>query len=62
MKKRWLIQAISGILLTGTGLSMAIDAGFEKFQGNPYLLYGTFSLIIFMAGINLIIDADNYKK
>ena len=62
MKKRWLIQAISGILLTGTGLSMAIDAGFEKFQGNPYLLYGTLSLIIFMAGINLIIDADNYKK
>ncbi len=62
MKKRWLIQAISGILLTGTGLSMAIDAGFEKFQGKPYLLYGTLSLIIFMAGINLIIDADNYKK
>ena len=46
-KKRWLIQSVSGLLLTGAGLSMAIDAGLSKMQGAPWFWYGTIALIFF---------------
>ncbi len=60
-KQKWFLQATIGLLLIGTGLSMCIDAGFEKFQGNPWILYGTISLAIFNAGLCVLIDAPNRK-
>jgi len=53
---RWLIQSVLGLLLTGTGLSMAIDAGLQKLSGNEWFWYGTVALIVFQAGLCLVID------
>lgn len=60
-KTRWILQASLGLLLTGAGLSMAIDAGFTKFQGGDWFYYGTGSLIVFQAGLCLVIDAARFK-
>lgn len=59
-RTKWLIEAVLGLLLTGTGLSLAIDAGLNKLQGNEWFWYGTFALVLFQAGLCLIIDANNY--
>ncbi len=56
-KMKWLVQSTMGLILTGAGLSMAIDAGFEKFAGNPWVLYGTFALIVFNSGMCITIAA-----
>jgi hypothetical protein len=56
-KKRWLLQSTFGLVLTGAGLSLAIDAGFEKFAGNPWVIYGTMALVVFNAGLCITIDA-----
>lgn len=60
-KIRWISQAVAGLLLTGSGLSMAIDAGFTKFQGGEWFYYGTFAIIVFQAGLCLVIDAPRHK-
>lgn len=59
---RWLLQAVGGLLLTGAGLSMAIDAGFVKSQGGDWFEYGTGALIVFQAGLCCLIDSIRYKK
>ena len=60
--KRWILQATLGLLLTGAGLSMAIDAGLTKNQGGNWFLYGTSALMVFQAGLCLVIDAPKHKK
>ncbi len=52
-KKLWMILAPTGLILIGAGLCMAIDAGFEKQNNRPFVLYGTFALIIFNSGISI---------
>lgn len=39
------------LVLMGTGLSMAIDAGSVKANGGNWFWYGTISLIVFNSGI-----------
>ncbi len=56
-KIKWLLQSTFGLLLIGTGLSMAIDAGFEKYANHPWVLYGTMALVVFNSGICILIDA-----
>ncbi|CAM3406752.1 hypothetical protein [Aquirufa ecclesiirivi] len=58
---RWLIQSVTGLLLTGAGLSMAIDAGISKMQGGEWFWYGTGALIVFQAGLCLLIDSVRFK-
>lgn len=60
-KTRWFVQSVAGLLLTGTGLCMTVDAGFEKFAGNEWLWYGTLALVIFQAGLCLIIDGVRFR-
>ena len=60
-KTRWLLQAITGLLCTGAGLSMAIDAGLIKLQHGDWFLYGTFALVVFQAGLCLLIDSLRFK-
>ena len=60
-KTRWIIQATSGLILTGSGLSLAVDAGITKFQGGDWFIYGTGALIIFQAGLCLVIDASRFR-
>ena len=59
--KRWIIQAVSGLLLTGSGLSMAIDAGVSKSQGGEWCWYGTGALVVFQAGLCLVIDSTRFR-
>lgn len=59
---RWVLQATCGLLLTGSGLSMAIDAGMTKMQGGEWFWYGTGALVVFQAGLCLLIDASQFKK
>ena len=59
--KRWIIQAVSGLLLTGSGLSMAIDAGISKSQGGEWFWYGTGALLVFQAGLCLVIDSTRFR-
>lgn len=56
-KTRWLLQSTLGLVFTGAGLSLAIDAGFEKYAGHPWLLYGTLALVVFNSGLCVTIDA-----
>ena len=60
-KKRWIIQAVAGLLLTGSGLSMAIDAGICKMQGSEWFWYGTGALVVFQVGLCLMIDSARYR-
>lgn len=59
--KRWLLQSVLGLLLTGSGLSMCIDAGIEKLNGGEWFWYGTLGLIIFQAGLCFIIDGLRFR-
>lgn len=54
---RWFIQAPLGLILFGAGISMAIDAGFEKYQGKDWFWYGTCALIICNAGLCVFGDS-----
>ena len=49
--KPWLWQAPLGLVLVGTGLSMAIDAGTSKADGQTWFWYGSFALVVFNAGL-----------
>lgn len=61
-KKRWLTQSLAGLLFTGSGLSMSIDAGLSKMQGGNWFWHGTFALIIFQSGLCLLIDSLRFKN
>jgi hypothetical protein len=58
---RWVLQATSGLLLTGSGLSLAIDAGMNKLQGDEWFWYGTGALVVFQAGLCLVIDSTRFR-
>ena len=60
-KTRWILQATLGLILTGSGLFMAIEAGITKLQGGDWFYYGTGSLIVFHAGLCLVIDSTRFK-
>ncbi len=49
--KTWLWQAPLGLVLVGAGLSMAIDAGTYKANGQPWFWYGSFALVVFNTGL-----------
>jgi hypothetical protein len=52
-KAKWLIFSVTGLLLTGFGLSLAIDAGMNKFSNDPWIAEGTIALIIFNTGLSV---------
>ena len=58
---RWVLQATGGLILTGSGLSMAIDAGMTKMQGGDWFWYGTSALVVFQAGLCIVIDSTRFK-
>lgn len=51
------LQAVAGLILTGAGLSMAIDAGTVRAKKGKWFLYGTVALLIFQAGLCLVVGA-----
>lgn len=62
IKVRWLLQAVGGLLCTGAGLSMAIDAGLQRLQQADWFWYGTVALVVFQAGLCLMIDSVRFRN
>jgi hypothetical protein len=60
-KTRWFIQSVSGLLHTGTGLCLTLDAVFARSAGGGWFWYGTGSLILFQAGLCFLIDALRFR-
>ena len=54
------LQAVGGLLLTGAGLSMTVDAGTVRAKGGKWFLYGTLALIVFQAGLCLVVGSVRY--
>lgn len=57
----WLGKAVGGLVLTGAGLSLCIDAGFLRFRGEPWFGYGTAALVVFQSGLCLMIDSLRHR-
>lgn len=59
-RRRWLVQAPLGLILTSAGLCMTIESGFLKHEGVPamqWILAGTISLVVMNAGLCVLVDA-----
>ena len=56
------LQAVGGLLLTGAGLSMSIDAGSVRTKGGKWFWYGTVALIVFQAGLCLVAGSVRENK
>ena len=62
--RRWVIQGTIGILFTGAGISMVVEAGFYKHSNPPtlyWVLAGTGALIVLMTGLVLFVDSVRYR-
>ena len=50
--RKWFAYGGIGAVLMGTGLSMVVDAGFQRYGGSAFwswMIYGTVSLSVFMS-------------
>lgn len=56
------VQAVGGLLLTGAGLSMSIDAGQVRAKGGKWFWYGTMALVVFQAGLCLVVGSVRYSN
>ena len=56
-KTRWLILSPLGLVLTGLGLSITIDAGARRERGTSWFGRGTLGLVLFNAGLSVFGDA-----
>ena len=56
------LQAVGGLLLTGAGLAMSNDAGAVRAKGGKWFLYGTLALVVFNAGLCLVVGSTRYDK
>ena len=54
------LQAVGGLMLTGAGLSMSIDAGSVRAKGGKWFWYGTMALVVFQAGLCLVAGSVRY--
>ncbi|MBU3744856.1 MAG: hypothetical protein FGM61_10010 [Sediminibacterium sp.] len=54
---KWLTQSVLGLILTGAGLSISIDAGLQKLQQLPWFWEGTLGLVIFQSGLCILVDS-----
>lgn len=64
LRKKWLVYAVSGILLMGFGLSVLGESSISKFQGESFsywFLMGTGGLVLFFSGLSIFGQAVVYK-
>ena len=65
MKKRyltpWLSYAISGLVVTGLGLSLLGEAVTAKQRKRPWFWLGTASLVVFNTGLSLVGTSVVYR-
>jgi hypothetical protein len=61
---KWLFFSITGLILTGMGLSMVADAAITRFEGattQSWVLYGTLALIVFNTGLCFVGQGVVYR-
>ncbi|MEM6523670.1 MAG: hypothetical protein AAGF85_12390 [Bacteroidota bacterium] len=64
LKKKWLIFSISGLVLTGFGLSLFGEASYLKNTDAPvvhWVSLGTLALVVFNSGLSLFGKGVVYK-
>jgi hypothetical protein len=64
-KLQWLLRGGLGCVLIGFGLCATIESAFLKHESpenSLWIVYGTLSLTIFMAGLNILLSALPYVK
>jgi uncharacterized membrane protein HdeD (DUF308 family) len=64
LRKKWLVYAVSGILLMGFGLSVLGSSSIAKFEGETFFywfLMGTGGLVLFFSGLSIFGQAVVYK-
>jgi hypothetical protein len=64
LRKKWLVYAVSGILLMGFGLSVLGESSLSKFNGEPLIYWffmGTGGLVLFFSGLSIFGQAVVYK-
>ena len=64
LKKKWLLYAVSGLVLIGMGLSVFGEALLLKYTGADFWVWfglGTFSLVLINAGISIFGKGVVYK-
>ena len=64
LNRRWLIQSVSGLIISSMGLCMVVEAGILKFQEVSTLKWvgaGTLALVVFNAGLCLLIDSLRFR-
>ncbi len=57
LRRKWLIKAISGLLLFGFGLCLFGEAVIAKYVRDPWFGLGTISLIVTNAGLAIFVSA-----
>jgi len=57
LRRKWLIKAISGLLLFGFGLCLFGEAVIAKYDREPWFGLGTISLIVTNAGLAIFVSA-----
>ncbi|XLS27466.1 hypothetical protein ACJD0Z_09675 [Flavobacteriaceae bacterium M23B6Z8] len=63
-KLQWLLRGGVGSALVGFGLCATMESGLLKYEHPDsylWIIAGTASLIVFMAGINILIGSLEYK-
>jgi len=64
LHRRWLLQSVSGLIVSSMGLCMVIEAGILKFQEASMFIWvgaGTLALIVFNLGLCLLIDSLRFR-
>ena len=60
-RRWWLIKAPLGLVFTGFGLSLVVEAGMAKYAGEPWFWSGTLALVVFNAGLSIFGDGVKHR-
>lgn len=61
-KTKWLLFAVSGLILIGFGISLIGEAIIAKMNGEAWFWIGTAGLVVFNSGLSLFGQAVVYKS
>jgi hypothetical protein len=61
LKYKWLLFAVSGLLMIGLGLSLTGEAIIAKSRQESWFWMGTLALVVFNAGISIFGQAVIYR-
>ena len=62
LKTKWMLFAVTGLLLVGAGLSVIGEAVLQKGAGEPFFWMGTTGLVLFNAGLSFFGQAVVFRS